>query len=185
MMKQAAWTLIAATILVFFQGSPVSIEGGAGAQPAGSSVLIDNLLAQAPDFEGEMPVETPDDAEAASSGRRPRYPLGYVASFGAFSLPAPRRDGHAMFHARDFNQRCCYCFYDGRMRFLEYSYDRNICEMAWKYKVELPDGDVRRFSFGSRNLHGHNHLVQRRIAVYGLHGNLLSLVRATYSESCH
>jgi hypothetical protein len=118
------------------------------------------------------------------------FPIGYVTSFGAFSLPeqtfppTPGHHGHAMFMARTFSAPCWYCFYDGPMTYNYFAFDPCFCVVGWLYTVDVPGAGIRHFLFGAKTVDWCCGVAQRHVIVYDEWWNRINFVCANYAESC-
>jgi hypothetical protein len=195
-MKRACLVFIALAVLLPLQLDPSLMF-------AESSITSDSLPEvtlvefQASDGRtGTPPRRATEDYGATAGSGALRYPLGYVASFGAFSLPQqaappppptpepPGNPGHAMFQARSWNAPYHYCFYDGEMKYDYYAYDPWVCVTGWLYTVDAANGPVRHFLFGSHTKISPYGIRQRTVVVYDEWWNVVNCVCATFGEAC-
>jgi hypothetical protein len=162
-----------------------------------------------PDAQPAVLQTAPAFLAANASGNPPRhatpyvgpdkqtsYPMGYVASFGAFSLPEqpipppppapppPPIDGHAMFLARKQSLPGLYCFYDGPLTFEYFATDDWLGVTGWMYKAQTSGAGLRHFLFGAETVGWCQGVAQRYVVVYDQWWCPVNCVCANYGEAC-
>jgi hypothetical protein len=191
--KRALCLVAALTLVVVIEGSDSVTQGKVqtDAQPAA-------VLQNAPDVRaGNACGRQPRRAtQSVAADRQTSYPMGYIASFGAFSLPEqpippppptpppPPIDGHAMFLARKQTLPWCYCFYDGAMTFDYFATDDWYGVTGWLYSAQIHGAGVRHFLFGAETVGWCQGVAQRCLIVYDQWWCPVSVVSANYGEAC-
>jgi hypothetical protein len=111
------------------------------------------------------------------------FSLGFVASFGTFSVPhLPSSNGRAMFLANSQYGEG-YFFFDGSMTYEFFAVDPISNVEGRVYRVDLPDSTVRHFLFGARNECCRCGIWQRCLIVYDHNWNRVNSVLANVGRT--
>jgi len=138
-------------------------------------------LQRAGDGEGNpgQPRRMSDSAAGTTFGTS----LGYVASFGSFSVPhQTSANGRAMFLANT-PYADGYFFFDGPMTYEFFAVDPLSNVKGRVYQVNLPDNTVRHFLFGARCECCCCGILQRWLIVYDQDWNRVNAVLANVGRT--
>jgi len=192
-LKRAVGFAAILMLAVLIQGSDSVTQGKVQTDALPAAVLQNAPVFRVGNVGGTPPRRT---NQSVAFGRQTSYPMGYIASFGAFSLPEqpipppppapppPPVDGHAMFLARKQALPWCYCFYDGAMTYDYFATDDWYCVTGWLYSAQIPGAGVRHFLFGAETVGWSQGVAQRCLIVYDQWWCPVSVVYANYGEAC-